>query len=359
MPRTRKTTVAVLYNHVGEDEYEKIRTIDPNTLDFTPEYNIHVSTITEEYQALAKALTKAGYRTKVVNIEENIGTLHSLLYKNPPDVVFNLIEFFRDEPKLEYLIAGMFDLYGIPYTGAPPFSLALCQRKGLTKQLLLAYGVPTPHYKLLNEPKIARRHGLKYPLIVKPSREDASSGVEKSSVVHDMDSLTKQLERTFAEFSPPIMVEEFIEGRELHVSVLGNNPPVILPIIEFDFSELPPDYPRIISYDAKWNPLNEAFHRVHSICPAKLSRRTEKKVRDAALRAYKITSCRDYARLDIRLTKDNKVYVLEVNPNPDLTEGVSFMESAEKMGLSFQETLVQIVEFALARRPVVTRKPST
>ena len=85
----------MLYNHVGEDEYEKIRTVDPSTLDFTPEYNIHVSTITEEYQALAKALGKAGYRAKVVNIEENIGILHSLLHKNPPDVVFNLIEFFN------------------------------------------------------------------------------------------------------------------------------------------------------------------------------------------------------------------------------------------------------------------------
>ena len=144
-------------------------------------------------------------------------------------------------------------------------------------------------------------------------------------------------------------MEEFIEGRELHVSVLGNDPPEVLPIIEFDFSELPSDHPTIISYDAKWNPLEESFHRVHSICPAKLTKRLEKKVRAAVLDAYKITGCTDYARLDLRLTKDNKVYVLEVNPNPDLTESVSFMESAEHIGLSFGETLAKIVEFALNR----------
>jgi D-alanine-D-alanine ligase len=131
--------------------------------------------------------------------------------------------------------------------------------------------------------------------------------------------------------------------------VLGNDPPEVLPIIEFDFSGLPSDHPDIISYDAKWNPLEESFHRVHSICPAKLSRKLEKKVKAVVLSAYKITGCTDYARLDLRLTKDNKVFVLEVNPNPDLTESVSFMESAEHYGLSFGETLARIVEFALQR----------
>jgi D-alanine-D-alanine ligase len=349
MSRKRKITVAVIYNHSGDDIYEKIRDVDPNTLDFEPEYDINVATVREEYEAIVNALRGEDFNVSLLNINEDIQNLIDLLSDNPPDVVFNLIEYYRDDSTLEHLIVGLFALYGIRYTGSKPFTLALCQRKGMTKQLLLANNVPTPRYKLLSEPRLPGRHGLHYPIIVKPAREDASSGVEKGSVVYNFEELNERIKKAFEEYFPPILVEEFIEGRELHVSVLGNDPPEVLPIIEFDFSGLPSDHPDIISYDAKWNPLEESFHRVHSICPAKLSRKLEKKVKAVVLSAYKITGCTDYARLDLRLTKDNKVFVLEVNPNPDLTESVSFMESAEYYGLSFGETLARIVEFALQR----------
>ncbi len=357
MNKKRKISVAVVYNHPGDDIYEKIREVDADSLGFEPEYDINVATVTEEYEAIAKALQTQGYKVTLLNIKDDIQVLIDLIRNDPHDVIFNLIEFYRDDPNLEYLIAGLFALYGVRYTGARPFTLALCQRKGMTKQLLLANNVPTPRYKLLTEPKLPGRHGLHYPMIVKPSREDASSGVEKGSVVYNLDQLNERIKKTFEEYNSPVLVEEFIEGRELHVSVLGNDPPEVLPIIEFDFSELPSDYPSIISYDAKWNPLEESFHRVHSICPANLSKRIEKKVKSAVLKAYKVTGCTDYARLDLRLTKDNKVFVLEVNPNPDLTEGVSFMESAEQYGLTFGETLGKIVEFALRRHYVFKTKP--
>jgi len=349
MSAKNKTTIAVVYNHFGEDFYEKIRDVDPDSLSFEPEYNIQVATVTEEYEAIANALREEGYEVSLLNINEDIQILINLLSKNPPDVVFNLIEFYRDDPALEHLVAGLYALYGVRFTGSGPFTLALCQRKGMTKQLLKANNVPTPRYKMLTESKMPARHGLHYPMIVKPAREDASSGVDKGSVVYSFEQLQERIQKTFEEYDPPILVEEFVEGRELHISILGNDPPEVLPITEFDFSELPEGYPNIISYDAKWNPLEESFHRVHAICPAKLTKRLEKKVKSAALAAYKITECNDYARLDVRLTKDNKVFVLEVNPNPDLTEGVSFMESAEQTGLTFGQTLAKIVECALSR----------
>lgn len=349
MEKNTKIKVAVVYNHSGEDVYEKIREVDPDTLGFEPEYNIHVATVTEEYEAIAEALKEQGYEVNLVNINDDIQVLINLLSKNPPDVVFNLIEYYRDDSGLEHLVAGLYALYGVRFTGAGPFTLALCQRKGMTKQLLKANNVPTPRYKLLTEPRLPGRHGLHYPMIIKPAREDASSGIEKDSVVYNPEQLNERIAKTFSEYNPPILLEEFIEGRELHVSVLGNDPPEVLPIIEFDFSELPDDHPNIISYNAKWNPLDESFHRVHALCPAKLTKRVEKKVKAAVLEAYKITGCYDYARLDLRLTKDNKVFILEVNPNPDLTEGVSFMESAEHFGLSFSQTLSKIVQCALSR----------
>ncbi len=354
MPSGReKPNVLILYNQVGHDEYEALRDVDPSTLGFTPEYPIHVATVREEIEAVVKALKREGYAARSINVQEDFRILQNALRRGP-DVVFNLVEFFHDTPGMESAVAALYELHQVPYTGAGPFALGLCNRKGLTKQVLLANGVPTPRFRLLNRPVLPRRHGLHYPLIVKPAREDASAGVSRDSVVRDYASLMEQVGRVFKEFSPPILVEEYIEGRELHVSVLGNDPPKVLPIIEFDFSDFPPDHPRIISYDAKWNPLKEEYHRVHSICPAKLNSRVRRKIEEICIRAFQITGCRDYARLDLRLDARNHVSVLEVNPNPDLTEGVSYMESAEKGGMTFSETLGKIVEFALLRRP----KPS-
>ncbi len=321
MPQ-RNISVAVLYNHIGKDEYEDLRKVDAASLDFEPEYPIHVATAKEEYQAIVEALQAEDFHAQAINMRDDPSRLQSVLRRDPPDVIFNLVELFHDDPWLESAVAAIFDLYCIPYTGSPPFSLTLCRRKGLTKQVL----------------------------IVKPSREDASAGVEQDSVVVDFSQLTVRVGEMFERFDPPILIEEFIEGKELHVSVLGNNPPQVLPIIEFDFSELPEDHPSIITYDMKWNPLSLAYHKVHSRCPAQLAKRVEQRVKKHALEAYLVTSCRDYARIDMRLSKNNKPYVLEVNPNPDLTEGVSLMESAEAAGLSFSKTLRKIVEFALERR---------
>lgn len=345
-----RVSVVVLYNHTGDDVYEQVQRVDPGRLGFQPEYDIRVATVEEEYKAVARALRREGYRARVYNLREDIRRLERVLKRNPPDVVFNLVEHFRDDPALEPHVPAMFELYGIPYTGAPPFALRLCQRKGLAKQVLLASGVPTPKFQLIWEPdELPGKHGLRFPLIIKPAREDASTGVTPESVVSDEEELSRQLAQVYEDYDPPFLVEEFIVGRELHVAVIGNDPPEVLPPIEFDFSRLPDGHPHIISYDAKWNPLMEVYHRMDTICPPQLTKRQWEKIEEVTLRAYEVTGCRDYARLDIRLAPRNKVYVLEVNPNPDLTEGVSLMESAEVAGYSFSETLAMIVEFARER----------
>jgi D-alanine-D-alanine ligase len=168
--------------------------------------------------------------------------------------------------------------------------------------------------------------------------------------VHDQEKLHERIAFTYETYGAPVLVEEFIEGRELHIAVLGNDPPQALPILEYELSDLPPHLPRIISYAGKWDPLQEEYHRLHTTCPAKLSRAVARRVREAALAAYQLTQCRDYARIDARLSKDSKVYILEVNPNPDLTENVSYMESAAKAGMTFGQALRKIVDMAMARR---------
>lgn len=351
-PPAKPKSVVVLYNQVGEDWYEKLQQVDPSTLPFEPEYPVHVPTVKEEYEEVARALRRAGYRARAVNLENDLRRLERVVKRNRPDVIFNLVEFFHDDAALEGAVAGMFDLYRIPYTGSPPFALSLCMDKGLTKRVLQDHGVATPRFKVLYEPRLPKRLGLRYPIIVKPAWEDASTGVSRDSVLYDGEQLEERVQHVYKEYGA-VLIEEFIEGRELHVSVWGNDPPEVLPPVEFDFSELPPGYPPIITYSAKWNPLSEVYHKVHTVCPAPLPKRQLKKVQDVAVRAYQATECRDYARLDIRL-KGDKPYVLEVNPNPDLTEGVSFMDSAEEAGHSFSDALARLVEFAAERRPPPT-----
>ena len=349
MKSGKSASVAVVYSNTEEDPYEKLRTVDPATLGFIPEYPLAVATILEEYEAIVNALLAEGFQARLVNVEDNPCRLMQFLQDEAPDAIFNLVEMFYCNPGLESAIASLYELFQIPYTGAGPFALEICRRKALTKLLLLREKVATPNYRLLRTPKIPRRHGLKYPLIVKPAREDASIGVEKESVVYDYDQLMNRTLFMSESHDFPILVEEYISGRELHVSILGNENPQVLPIIEFDFSSLPEEYPAIITYNVKWNPLDFAYHRVHDVCPAPLSKRVEARVRKLALKAYEISGCRDYARIDMRLTESQVPYILEVNPNPDLTESVSFMKSAEQAGLSFSQTLRKIVEFALAR----------
>jgi D-alanine-D-alanine ligase len=347
--RPRKKSVVVLYNHVGEDPYEKLKAVDPEKLGFKPQYPIHVASVKEEYEAVAKALRRAGYRARAVNLENDLKKLERLLGRSRPDVVFNLVEFFHDDAELETAVAAVFDLYRIPYTGSPPFALGLCMRKALTKRVLQDHGVPTPRFKVLYEPGLPERLGLRFPVIVKPEWEDASTGVHRDSVIRDPELLAGRVEFMFREYEA-VLIEEFIEGRELHVAVWGNDRPEMLPPVEFDFSKLPPDYPPIISFAVKWNPLDEVYHQVHTVCPAPLSKRVLRRVEQVAIAAYEATECCDYARLDIRL-QGNRPYVLEVNPNPDLTEGVSFMDSAERAGYTFPQALARIVEFATERKP--------
>jgi D-alanine-D-alanine ligase len=345
-----RPSVAIVFNQVGVDEYAEMNKVDPATLDFTPTYPLKIATVMEEYRAVRKALTGAGCKAELYNMADDVDKLVAWLREHKPDVVFNLVEAVRDDSGMEVAIAGLYDLLQIPYTGAPPLALGLCQRKGTTKQLLLANGVRTPRFHQLFGPNLKRRHGLHFPMIVKPAREDASVGVDAESVVHDQEKLHQRIAFTCEKFGPAVLVEEFIEGRELHVAVLGNDPPVALPILEYEMSDLPADMPHIITYAGKWDPANEEYHRLRTICPAKLSRAVERRVKDAALAAYQLTQCRDYARVDVRLSKDSKPYVLEVNPNPDLTENDSYMESAAAAGMTFGEALRKIVDMALARR---------
>lgn len=345
-----KIKVAVVYNEPHPDFYVKSGENNLKNADFIPYFEVEDLTPMEEYEILAEKLTKVGYKAYSVNIIDDIDILFNDIKKNKPDVIFNFVEIFKEDSRLEMNIVGLLELLKIPYTGAPPMALANCQSKVLAKRLLNAIGIPTPRFLVFKKYLSRYKHDLRFPLMVKPAFEDASVGIENESIVKNNKELKSRIEYILKYFAQPALVEEFIMGRELNVAVLGDKKPRVLPISEIDFTEMPDHLHNIVSYQAKWEPAHEAYHKTIPICPAELPKRIEEKAKKIALRAFKHMGCRDYARVDMRLSEDKKLYVLEVNPNPDLTEGAGFMRSAEAAGYSYSRALKRIVELALKRK---------
>jgi D-alanine-D-alanine ligase len=303
----------------------------------------------EEYDYIAKKLTLVGFNAYTMNIKDNLELMLENLKEEKPDVIFNFVEIYKDNPRLEMNIVGLFELVGIPYTGAPAMGLANCQNKILAKRLLSSAGIRIPRFFIVQVKSTKYPHRLKYPLLVKPAFEDASVGIENESIVNSGKELRKRIEHVLKHFNQPALVEEFIEGRELNVAVMGDKKLKVLPISEIDFSSMPDYLHNIVSFQAKWDPNHESYHKTIPICPAPLPKNIEKRAKELAFKAFKVMGCRDYARVDMRLSKDNKLYVLEVNPNPDITEGAGFMRSATNAGMSYAQALKRIVKYALRR----------
>lgn len=306
--------------------------------------------IVEAVAAIEAALLSLGYRVSVVGATREIDVLVRQLKEKQPDLVFNQCESIENDASHEMSIAGIFELLAIPYTGSAPLTLGTALNKVRTKEILSFYGIAVPKYQVFrNAAGITLNEDLQFPLIVKPAREDASIGIDDGSVVHSVGDVKKRARYIFREFDEPVLVEEYIDGRELNVAILGNREPLVLPVSEIDFSEMPLSLHRIVSYEAKWIKESEAYKTTKGVCPAKLPPGVEGKVKQTALQAYQIMGCRDYARVDVRLNNDNVPYVLEVNPNPDISRDAGFFRSASASGISYEKMIGNIVECALER----------
>lgn len=318
---------------------------DPSALDLSE------VGVLEEREHVRRALQQSGYEASLFNMNGNVQRLIDFIKEKKPDLIFNLCESLGNESIHEMHVAGLYELMGIPYTGAGAFALGSCLNKVQTKEILIAHQIRTPKYALLAkiEPNTLSELGLSYPIIVKPSREDASAGIYSNSVVENENDLRERIQHILVRFGQAAVVEEYVDGREINVAILGNNPPVTLPLSEIDFSGLPSHLPKIVTYAAKWMEGTDEYRGTVGVCPAPLDEAIAAELRAIALKAFGIMGCRDYARIDMRLTKANVPFVIEVNPNPDISEDAGFARSARTYGLSFDQTVAKIVELALAR----------
>jgi D-alanine-D-alanine ligase len=306
--------------------------------------------VMEEMDDIKAALSSLGYKPTTFNVDSNIYRLIEYLRDERPDLIFNIVESLENDSFQEMNVAGLYELLKIPYTGAGAMALGLALNKPRVKEILSFHGIKTPKFQVFRvTDKIVLDEGLTFPLIVKHSREDASVGIEDRSVVYNMTDLRTRVRYVQEEFDQPALVEQYINGRELNVAMIGNKNPLVLPISEIDFSGLTEGMHKIVSYEAKWVHGTVAFEGTKGVCPAPLTPLQENKLKDIALRCYQIVGCRDYARVDMRLTKEGVPYVLEVNPNPDISDDAGFARSARTYGFTFPEVIGKIVESALER----------
>ncbi len=352
--------ILVLWNQTEEDIYERWREEGPKQLAWNPAKTVpDVGTVAEEMDHFIKALIEAGYHVDIVNVEDDIRRVIGAVELYRPDAIFNLIEFFNDEAIQETYIAGLIEILGVPFTGNRAVALATCQNKYRTKVILEAAGLPTAAFFMAQPgapiPDAAADYELDFPLIVKPGLEDASGGIEASSVVQDQLALEARVRHVWKEYEMPALVEEYIEGREIHAAVLGDASVEVLPLfeMEFDDSQFNPDSewrPQMITFRAKWDPHSKDFYSMDAVCPAiGVSEELELKIRQVVASAFKAVGCRDYARIDMRIDDEDNIYILEINPNPDLVDDTAYVMCAKAGGRSYPDILRDIVELALER----------
>ena len=305
-------------------------------------------------KGLGNYFTEVGTFAVDGNIEKTINYLN----RSNPDVIYNFVETIEGVASYEYCIAGIFQLLGFQFTGNPPATLGNCLNKERAKNILRSFNIPTPNSLIIKqEDKVSNKtFNLEFPVILKLLNEDASIGISELSVVKNLNQLRKQLKFLFDTYRQDVIVEEYIEGRELNVAILGDR---ILPVSEILFKGLPEGLPKIITYDSKWIEESIYYQHTQPSCPAKLGKKDKNNVEFVARSAFNAMNCRDYARVDIRLNKNGTPYVIEVNPNPDISTDSGFVRAASKTGISYPELLFTIANFALSRKANDTKNKAS
>ncbi len=304
----------------------------------------------EEVVAIEESLKEGGFKPYVFAVDNFSKDLIHTLLDISPKFVFNLCEEINGKCELEMCVAGILELLGMPYTGSDPFALGLALNKFHVKQILRSAAIPTAKgFICYPGRRSAIPRGMRFPMFVKPSRQDASLGINSNSVCYTAEQLQEQISYIHSAYEQEALVEEFLEGREFNVSVIGDQNPEVLAISEIDFAGLPDGEPKIVSYRAKWDEDSPMYQFTVPICPADLPKRLENRIKSIAIRSSQCIGCRDYARVDMRSDSRGNIYVLEVNPNPDISPKAGFARAARSAGFTYSEMILRISEAAMER----------
>ncbi|MCL2679374.1 MAG: ATP-grasp domain-containing protein [Dehalococcoidia bacterium] len=327
--------VALVYNDPIPDRYTEMGEGDA------------IADVLEEVKAVGDALVALGHEFVKVPLVPPIEKAREVLSALDCDLFFNLFEGFAGRPETEAMVAAVMATLCKPFTGSSAATIALALDKALAKELFLAAGIDTPRFQILT-PETVARFDLAFPVIVKPAAEDASHGVTPESVVGDHGALAAQVERISTGYGGRALVEEYIDGREFSVTIIGHRRPIITAISEIEFS-LPEGMPKVLTFGAKWNENDLYFDHTAPVCPAKISEELERRISRVAVAAFLLLGCHGYARADVRMDDQGRICLIEVNPNPDVAPTVVWDARLASIGLSYPQFIERVINLAFDR----------
>ena len=339
--RPRPDTVLVLYN---TDYDEELKT----------ESGADVSAVEQAAEAVRVAVAAAGFSSDICGVHgDDLDVVFRRLVDNPPDLVFNLVESMRGTTRNEPLMPALLEMLEIPFTGPGPLPLRLCLDKDRARAILASAGVRIPQGFIIKEASDLEGVGLagfEFPMFVKLSREDASIGINSSNVAADASELSRRARELLDQYKQPVVAERFIEGREVNVTVVGNAGALeILPLHEIDFGAMPDGSPHIISYAAKWDEAHPDYAGTLPVPLRDKSPELAAAIESAAKAAFVALELADFARVDLRIDSAGHAYVIDVNPNCDLSPDAGVARAAAAGGLDYPMLIGRICEIAWRR----------
>jgi D-alanine-D-alanine ligase len=305
-----------------------------------------------DIEAIGDALRELGHEPTTLAIDGRPQTL-TRVRKHDAELFFNLVESYAGDDTMEMHFAAYLDLVGKRYTGAGPQGSFLAMDKSIAKMIIRYHDLYTPYSAVVNKGRVEHAQDIKFPVIVKPASEDASKGIDATSVVNSVKELLEKIAYVHEEFDSAALLEEYIEGREIYAAVIGNDTdntkPEALPLVELDLSKLPEGMPHIAGYEVKFDTTTEAYRVTKSAPVRGMDDETTQRIQQTAITAYRALKLRDYGRIDLRLAENGRVYVLEANPNPWLDPAAEFAMAAKESGRSYVDVIREIVESAMRR----------
>ena len=327
----KKLKVLVLFDGASPTTIDQDFSKEMKTEDWKTEANVMA------------ALGTLGHTAEHLAIYDDLDLLRQKLESFAPDVLFNLADHFKNNPGFDQNIVSLLEMQGVPFTGCGATGLTLCKHKGISKNILGYHHIHVPGFVVVPRgQRIGRPKRLKFPLVVKPVKEEASYGISRASFVETDEQFRERVAFIHEKHDCDVIAEEYIEGRELYVSLMGNVKLSVFPIRELVFREVPPNEPKIATYTAKWD---EEYRKrwgleykfAEGLDPALVA-----EIEETCKRIYRLLTIEGYARIDLRLTADNKLYFIEANPNPHLASDEDFALSADKAGLPYPRLIDRI-----------------
>src|SRR3990172_8193495 len=322
----------------------------PGTPPTDQDFSQELKTADWETEAhVLEALKNLGNEVRMVGVYNEPGPILDEVKNYPPDVVFNLTEHFNDHSAYDRNVASLLEMLDLRYTGTGPTGLTLCKNKGMAKEILAYHRIRFPAFAIFPPGASVRRpKRLAFPLFIKPLQEEASYGISQDSFVENDQAFEERVRFIHERMNQEALAEEYVEGRELYVSILGNRSLQVFPIREVIFSEIPEGKPRFSTFKAKWDDAYRQRWGIQNIFAESLPDGMAERIAKVCKKVYRVLRIRGYGRIDLRVTPEGEIVILEANPNPNLADDDEFSQSALKAGLTYEKMIQRILALALS-----------